>query len=117
MCVPSPTDPPIHQENIDGADVLLNRSIRKALRQWNKGPVYQLDDEYFTARTSKRAQGLLSVGNYRNLRTYSLRRVSPTDPDDLQYVHACMHVHVHMYRSARCVFSVWRARVWCAYFA
>ena len=71
------------EENIDGADVLLNRSIRKALRQWNKGPVHQLDDEYFAARPAKkRSRG--QRGNYHDLRTYALRRVSATDPEDVK---------------------------------
>jgi len=80
------------EENIDGADVVLNRSIRKALRQWNKGPVYQLDDEYFNARTQKRASG--NRGNYHNLHTDPLRRVSATDPDDVKSDFAKTFLHL-----------------------
>ena len=74
------------EENIDGADVVLNRSIRKALRQWSKNSKYQLDDEYFKARPTKKSLGL--QGNYRNLRTFSLRRVSASDPKDLSSAYA-----------------------------
>jgi hypothetical protein len=45
------------EQDVDGADVLLNRSINNALRHWNKDPVYQLDDEYFNARPGKVRRG------------------------------------------------------------